>query len=112
METIRFVAGTALIAAGLVIFTAEIVGNYRFGYVLDRMQAASLGDSFGLAMCLLGLMFYAGWSLMCLKLLFVELFLWFSSPASAHMLAKLEADTNEDIEKECDTECGEGVCRD
>jgi multicomponent Na+:H+ antiporter subunit G len=97
METIRFVLGTVLIIAGLLIFIIEILGNYRFSYVLSRMQAASIGDSFGIALCLLGAMFYFGWSLACLKLVFVEIFLWCSSPVSSHLVAKLEADTNEDL---------------
>lgn len=102
METIRFILGTVLIAAGLLIFIIEILGNYRFSYVLSRMQAASIGDSFGIALCLLGTMFYFGWSLACLKLIFVEIFLWFSSPVSSHLVAKLEADTNEDLGSCCE----------
>ena len=100
METIRFILGTLFILWGLVIFITEIYGNYRFGYVLNRMQAASIGDSFGIALCLVGMMFYFGWSLAVLKLLFVEIFLWFSSPVSSHLVAKLEAETNEDLAKE------------
>ena len=100
METIRFVLGTLLILSGLVIFIIEVFGNYRFGYVLNRMQAAAIGDSFGIVLCLLGTMLYFGWSVACLKLLFVEIFLWLSSPVSSHLVAKLEAETNEDLGKE------------
>ncbi len=99
-ETIRFILGTAFLLCGLVIFIIEIFGNYRFGYVLNRMQAAAIGDSFGIVLCLVGMMFYFGWSLAGLKLLFVEIFLWFSSPVSSHLVAKLEAETNEDLGKE------------
>lgn len=100
MEMIRFVLGSLFILCGLVIFIIEIFGNYRFGYVLNRMQAAAIGDSFGIVLCLVGTMFYFGWSLACLKLLFVEIFLWLSSPVSSHLVAKLEAETNEDLGKE------------
>ena len=100
METIRFIIGTVFLFCGLVIFIIEVFGNYRFGYVLNRMQAAAIGDSFGIVLCLIGMMFYFGWSLACLKLLFVEIFLWSSSPVSSHLVAKLEADTNEDLAKE------------
>jgi len=102
METIRFILGTLFILCGLAIFVIEIIGNYRFSYVLNRMQAAATGDSFGIALCLIGTIFYFGFSLASLKLLFVEIFLWFSSPVSSHVVAKLEADTNEDLGKECD----------
>ena len=75
MEMIRFVLGSLFILCGLVIFIIEIFG-------------------------LVGTMFYFGWSLACLKLLFVEIFLWLSSPVSSHLVAKLEAETNEDLGKE------------
>ena len=100
MEMIRFVLGSLFILCGLVIFIIEIFGNFRFGFVLNRMQAAAIGDSFGIVLCLVGTMFYFGWSLACLKLLFVEIFLWLSSPVSSHLVAKLEAETNEDLGKE------------
>ena len=100
MEMIRFVLGSLFILCGLAIFIIEIFGNYHFGYVLNRMQAAAIGDSFGIVLCLVGTMFYFGWSLACLKLLFVEIFLWLSSPVSSHLVAKLEAETNEDLGKE------------
>ena len=99
-EMIRFIIGTAFLLCGLVIFVIEIFGNYHFGYVLNRMQAASIGDSFGIVLCLIGMMFYFGWSLACLKLLFVEIFLWCSSPVSSHLVAKLEAETNEHLDRE------------
>jgi multicomponent Na+:H+ antiporter subunit G len=99
-ETIRFLLGTAFILCGLAIFIIEIFGNYRFGYVLNRMQAAAIGDSFGIVLCLVGMMFYFGWALAGLKLLFVEIFLWCSSPVSSHLVAKLEAETNEHLDRE------------
>ena len=99
-ETIRFVIGTAFLLCGLVIFMIEIFGNYHFGYVLNRMQAASIGDSFGIVLCLIGMMFYFGWSVACLKLLFVDIFRWCSSPVSSHLVAKLEAETNEHLDRE------------
>ena len=104
METIRFAAGTILIIAGLFLFITEVFGNYRFGYVLNRMQAASIGDSLGIFLCLLGTMFYFGLSLASLKLLFIEFFLWFSSPVCSHLVAKLEAETNEYLDRECPVE--------
>ena len=99
-ETIRFLLGTAFILCGLAIFIIEIFGNYHFGYVLNRMQAAAIGDSFGIVLCLVGMMFYFGWALAGLKLLFVEIFLWCSSPVSSHLVAKLEAETNEYLDRE------------
>lgn len=36
-----------------------------------------------------------------LKLLLIVVFLWFASPVSSHVLARLEVATNENLEKHC-----------
>ncbi|NCB42518.1 MAG: sodium:proton antiporter [Clostridia bacterium] len=106
MEWIRFIAGSFFFIAGLIIFVIEIFGNFRFGYVLNRMHAASIGDSFGIILCLVGLMIFSGISFLTLKLGSVAVFLWFSTPVCTHLIAKLEMETNEEIEKECEVEEG------
>lgn len=104
MEMIRFVIGSILIFAGLVIFAIEVYGNYRFGYVLNRMHSASIGDSFGIVLCLAGMMCFFGLSQVSLKIAFVIVFLWFSSPVCSHIVAKLETETNEELDKECEVQ--------
>lgn len=105
-EWLQFIAGTFFFIAGLVIFVIEIFGNYRFGYVLNRMHAASIGDSFGIILCLFGLMIFSGFSFLTLKLGAVAVFLWFSTPICTHLVAKLETETNDELEKECEVEDG------
>ncbi|MCH5339442.1 MAG: monovalent cation/H(+) antiporter subunit G [Acetatifactor sp.] len=97
-EWIRFLAGTALLLAGVAIFLIEMVGVFRFKYVLNRMHAAAMGDTLGIGFCLLGLIIMSGLNFTSLKLLLVIIFLWFSSPASSHLIARLEVTTNEDEE--------------
>lgn len=97
-EWIRFLAGTALLLSGVAIFLIEMVGVFRFKYVLNRMHAAAMGDTLGIGFCLLGLIIMSGLNFTSLKLLLVIIFLWFSSPASSHLIARLEVTTNEDEE--------------
>lgn len=97
-EWIRFLAGAALLLAGVAIFLIEMVGVFRFKYVLNRMHAAAMGDTLGIGFCLLGLIIMSGLNFTSLKLLLVIIFLWFSSPASSHLIARLEVTTNEDEE--------------
>lgn len=104
MEMIRFLLGTVLIFAGLAIFAVEVYGNYRFGYVLNRMHSASIGDSFGIVLCLAGMICYFGLSQVSLRIAFIIVFLWFSSPVCSHVVAKLETETNEELEKECEVQ--------
>ena len=99
IEWIRFLAGAVLLLAGLLIFLIEMIGVFRFKYVLNRMHAAAMGDTLGIGCCLLGLIVMKGFSFTSLKLLLVIIFLWFSSPVSSHLIARLEVATDEEREK-------------
>ena len=96
LEWIRFLAGAALLVCGLGIFTVELIGVYRFKYVLNRMHAAAMGDTLGIGFSLMGLILMNGFNFPSLKLFFVIVFLWFSSPASSHLIARLEVTTDEE----------------
>lgn len=98
MEWIRLIIGGAFLLIGLVIFVVEIYGVFHMKYVLNRMQAAALGDTLGLSSSLIGLMIYSGLNMTTLKIALIVVFLWFSSPVASHLLARLEVTTNEDID--------------
>ncbi len=99
LEWIRFLAGAFLLLFGLLIFFIEMVGVFRFKYVLNRMHAAAMGDTLGIGFSLLGLILMSGFTFTSLKLFLVVVFLWFSSPASSHLIARLEVATDEEPEK-------------
>lgn len=103
-EWIRFLVGAALLLAGVSIFLIEMVGVFRFKYVLNRMHAAAIGDTLGIGFCLLGLIVMNGFNFTSMKLFLVIVFLWFSSPVSSHLIARLEVTTNEDEEKHYEIE--------
>ena len=98
-EWIRFLLGAILLLCGLGIFLIEMIGVVRFKYVLNRMHAAAMGDTLGIGFSLMGLILMSGFNFTSLKLLLVIVFLWFSSPTSSHLIARLEVTTNEDKEK-------------
>ncbi len=93
---IRFLAGAAMLLTGLLIFIFEIIGVFRFRYVLNRMHAAAMGDTLGIGFSLLGLIIINGFNFTSLKMFLVILFLWFSSPVSSHLIARLEVTINEE----------------
>ena len=97
-EWVRFLAGAVFLLLGLGIFLIEIIGVFRFRYVLNRMHAAAMGDTLGIGFSLVGLILMSGWNFTSLKLLLVIVFLWFSSPTSSHLIVRLEVTTNEDKE--------------
>lgn len=98
-EWIRFGAGALLMLAGLGIFVIEMIGVFRFKYVMNRMHAAAMGDTLGIGFSLAGLILMSGFHFTSLKLFLVIVFLWFSSPVSSHLIARLEVTTDEEKEK-------------
>ncbi len=99
MEWVRFIIGAALLLVGLAVFIIEMIGVFRFRYVMNRMHAAAMGDTLGIGCTLLGLIIINGANLTSLKLACIIVFLWFSSPTSSHLIARLELTTDEEPQK-------------
>lgn len=98
IEWIRFIIGAVFILCGLLIFMIEMVGIFRFKYVLNRMHAAAMGDTLGIGCSLIGLIIISGLNFTSLKLFCIIIFLWFSSPTSSHLITRLEVATDEERE--------------
>jgi multicomponent Na+:H+ antiporter subunit G len=96
--------GLALLVFGVFVFFTAVLGLYRFGYVLNRMHAAAVGDALGIFCMLAGLILLHGWSLSGAKTLLILLFLWLTSPVASHLIAEMEVFTISDIKKECEVE--------
>ncbi len=94
LDWVRFIISSMLMVSGLMILMTAVIGVFRFDYVLNRMQAAAMGDTLGLLFCMLALMVGAPDLSMVLKLLLIVLFLWLSSPVSSHLIARLEVTVN------------------
>lgn len=106
-EWIRFILGTGLLCIGVIIFLLEIFGVFKFHYVLNRMHAAAMGDTLGIGASLAGLMILFGFRFVTLKLALVLVFLWCASPVSSHLISRLEAATNERLDKYCEVRAEE-----
>lgn len=99
---IRLLIGGAFTLTGLVTVVLSIIGVYRFNYVLNRMHVAASCDTLGLLMMTIGLIILNGWDISGLKLLLILIFFWIANPVTGHLISKLEVDTNENIEEECE----------
>ena len=64
------------------------IGLLRMPDFYTRLHAAGITDTLGAGLVLLGLILQAGFSLITVKLLFILGFLYFTSPAVSHALAK------------------------
>jgi multicomponent Na+:H+ antiporter subunit G len=76
-----------LLGGGFFVFVGGL-GLFRMPDFYTRIHAASLTDTMGAGMILLGLMLQAGWTLNTGKLLMILIFIFFTSPTSTHALAK------------------------
>ncbi len=89
------IIGMVLIVLGLLFFIVEMIGVFKFKYILNRMHAAAIGDTLGIGIVLLGLIFIEGISFISMKIGLVIIFLWFASPVSSHLISRLEITTDE-----------------
>ncbi len=97
-ELIRFIIGAVFITLGLVSYIIEIIGIYKFKYVLNRMHAAAIGDTLGIGLSIIGIVIISGFNYTSLKLVLVMVFLWFTSPVASHLIANLEINVDENPE--------------
>ncbi len=64
------------------------IGLIRLPDFYTRMHAAGMTDTLGAGGILIGLMFLSGFNLVTAKLIFILLFIFFTSPTSSHSVAK------------------------
>ena len=87
MQPLLDIVSWALILAGSFFTIVGAIGLVRMPDVYTRMHAASVTDTLGAGLLLLGFMLQAGFSLVLLKLVFLFLLLFFISPVATHAVA-------------------------
>ena len=102
LEWIRFLAGVGLLLMGMGIFVLQLIGVFKFRYVLNRMHAAAMGDTLGIGVSLTGLIILSGFNFTSLKMALIIVFLWLASPVSSHLISRLEVVTNEQLAEHCE----------
>ena len=89
LSWLRFALGVIFLLIGMFLFGIQIIALFKFDYVLNRMQAAAMGDTLGIGSSLLGLMLLSGWIFRSLMLALVVILLWCSSAVSSDLIACL-----------------------
>ena len=102
LNWVRFVLGTGLLLVGLGIFILQLIGVFKFQYVLNRMHAAAMGDTLGIGVSLTGLILLSGFNVTSVKMGLIIVFLWLASPVSSHLISRLEVVTNEHLAEHCE----------
>ena len=107
LSAICNIVGLVLIVLGVIVFIFQIIGVVKYKFLINRMHAAGMGDTLGLMLCLLGLIFISGINLVSCKMLLVVAFMWFASPTSSHLISRLEVVTDDEITKYLDVKISE-----
>jgi multicomponent Na+:H+ antiporter subunit G len=76
------------LSVGAFFVVVGCIGLVRMPDLYTRMHAASVTDTLGAGLLLLGMMLHAGPTLVSAKLLILGLLIFFASPAATHALAR------------------------
>lgn len=87
MSAIIDLASWALLVGGGLFCIVGGIGLLRMPDFYTRVHAASVTDTLGAGLILLGLILQAGWTLVAAKLVIIGLLIFFTSPAATHALA-------------------------
>lgn len=87
MAMVSDIISGALLAVGGIFVVIGGIGMLRMPDFYTRIHAASVTESLGAILILLGLMVEGGFTLVSAKLLIVLIFLLFTSPTAAYALA-------------------------
>jgi len=82
------IASWVLLVAGGLFAIVGAIGLLRMPDLFTRMHGASITDTLGAGLILLGLMLQAGFTLVTAKLVLVGLLIFFTSPTATHALAR------------------------
>ena len=103
-DWIRFWISVVLLFSAMTAFTAAAIGANRFGFVMNRMHAAGIGDTFGVLCIFLAVVIANGAAAVSWKMTLIIVFLWFTSPTSSHILSQIEYYTNPHLFRYMDRE--------
>lgn len=88
MDVLITVSTWICLAGGAFFAVTGGVGVMRLPDVFTRLHASGMTDTMGAGLILAGLMLHAGLTLVTVKLVFILLFLWMTSPISTHAVAR------------------------
>ena len=94
LEWIRFGLCAVCLITAMICFTAAVLGANRFGFIMNRLHAAGIGDTLGLFLVAVSIIIGDGFHMQELKMLMILVFMTFTSPVSSHFLTQLEYFTN------------------
>jgi len=87
LDTVLVVLSCLVLGLGAFFVVVGAVGVFRFPDFYSRLHGAGITDTMGAELILLGLILQAGLTLIAVKLIFIGLFLFITSPTATHAIA-------------------------
>lgn len=81
------IVGWVFVLAGSFFVISGSIGLVRLPDIYTRIHGAGVVDSLGAMLFLIGLCFFAGATLVTVKLLFIAVFIFFTAPTAINALA-------------------------
>ena len=91
---IRLILAGLFLALAVFVFFSEVLGFYKFRYVMNRMHAAAMGDTLGIGSVLIAVAILTGELVPVLKLALILVFMFLTGPVVTHLIAGAEAETH------------------
>jgi len=88
VEIITNTCSIILILLGLFFLLTGAIGLYRFPDYFTRMHAAGKCDTLGSLLIVSGLAVYQGLSVGSVKIVFIAVFIFLTSPTATHAIAR------------------------
>ena len=89
---IRLILAALFLALAVFIFFSEVLGFYKFKYVMNRMHAAAMGDTLGIGSVLIAVAILPGELVPILKLALILVFMFLTGPVVTHLIAGAEVE--------------------
>lgn len=91
---IRAILAGLFLALAVFIFFSEVLGFYKFTYVMNRMHAAAMGDTLGIGSVLIAVAILTRELVPILKLILILVFMFLTGPVVTHLIAEAEVATH------------------
>ena len=88
-ETIINISSIISLILGIFFILIGSIGILRLPDVFSRIHASGMIDTAGCAFIILGMILQSGFSLITAKLVFIGIFIFFTSPITGHVTANL-----------------------
>jgi len=101
---IRLIAASLFMLLGVFVFLTEVIGLFKFDYIMLRIHAVGIGDTLGIASIAIAAAILIGTPNAILKLALVVVFMMITNPVITHLLSNMEAKLHHNACHEYDEE--------